>query len=149
VVVVLKKAGNVGQHAREKPAPEGKVDVLGTLIGMIGQDATLKIVEAFGGRRLSIPRYPDGEPGRRLTEIIGLDGVKAIIERFGGDYLLIPHAKPWRAQLPREAGWRYGEIAHALGTSETFVWLWLKERGMTQAKGARVGDELQSRGILP
>lgn len=148
-MAALKKVGNVGQRMRERPAFDGQEDILGTLIGMLGQDAALKMVETFGGRRLSIPRYASGRVGRHLAEVIGAEGARAIVARFGGGPVKMPQAKPWRAMLLREAGWHYGEIAQALGTSETAVWRWLKERGMTQAKAARVGDAEQSHGVSP
>ena len=111
------------------PAADIQTDTLGDMISLVGPDATLKIVEKWGGTRHRIPAFK-GKPSA-IETLVGKVACDALIERFGGTALKIPQACRWRARLYRERGKPYPYIARKLGRSETTVWRWLKEMGMT------------------
>lgn len=128
---------DVGLRLRgKKRVIEEHEDTLGTLIAILGPEPVLRLLEAFGGMRIYISVYAQRDGP--IANVVGFPGAKVLTERFGGASLRLPHAKPWRARLYREQGWRYGKIAHTLGVTETSVHRWLREMGMTMPP-ARAG----------
>jgi hypothetical protein len=109
----------------ELPAPAE----LAWLADIIGDDATLALIEAHGGTRLYVPRRSPA--ASRLAEVLGAAAVGQLSATWGGDYLKVPTAKFWRARILRARGKSYAEIARALGATESSVWRWLNAAGDT------------------
>jgi hypothetical protein len=97
------------------------------LADLIGEDATLRLVEHFGGTRLPIPKGTTGHS--QLHELIGQEATRKLTDAYGGTYIKVPLAKFWRAQLYRERGLSYGQIATKLGCSESSVHTFLRDAG--------------------
>ena len=65
-------------------------DDIARLVGLIGPEATLRLVEARGGARVYLAESD------ALAEIVGLDGAAALRSRYGAVQIKIPIARPWR-----------------------------------------------------
>lgn len=80
---------------------------------VIGEDALLRLVEAFGGTPLYVPQQakPDGE----IVQAIGADAADALSARFAPDYIDVPLARERRARHYRAQGRSNTEIARTLG----------------------------------
>ena len=102
---------------------------LAPIVEVIGEAATLKLIEARGGTRLFLRR---GEQQEQLVAEIGARAAKQLGAHFTGEQLKVPTAKPWRARVYRARGWSYARIALALGTTETSVWRMLHATGDTR-----------------
>ena len=127
-------AEGVAVVASTDPAAGVQTDILGDMISLIGPDATLKIVEKWGGTRHRIPTFK-GKPNA-IETLVGKVACDALIERFGGAALKIPQAHRWRARVYRERGKPYPYIARKLGRSETTIWRWLNDMGLTNTSTA-------------
>lgn len=100
------------------------------LIDMIGEEATLRFVEAHGGTRVHIRLGRTSRNG--LADLLGAAAASALAEAFGGEYLRVPLAKRWRAQHYRRQGLSYAAIARRLGCSDVTVWEYLHDRATAQ-----------------
>lgn len=89
------------------------------LTALLGERAFIALAEAFGGRRLYVPRKIDADG--EIAKAIGLDAARLLSERKSPDYLRVPLAREVRARHYRAAGFSNGEIATKLGMSETGV----------------------------
>jgi hypothetical protein len=108
------------------------------LVRLIGAEATLKLIEAHGGRRLDVPRSVN--QGSLLPRQIGLLPARILVERYAGGRLRVPLARAWRARIYRERdGLSYAEIAVRLGASDRSVWRWLSDAGCTGAEADAAG----------
>ena len=66
--------------------------VLREFVRLIGLQATMKIVHAFGGRRLYVPVNPN--PEHRLAKLIGLENLEHLSSIYGAeDHFDIPKAE--------------------------------------------------------
>jgi len=59
------------------------------LLGYVGLQHIIAIVESYGGTRLYVPIHP--QPGEGLGALIGMDAAKAIASIYGGDVLEVPN----------------------------------------------------------
>lgn len=99
------------------------------LSDLIGPEATLRLIEAFGGTRLYVPKAPN--QGSRLAHAIGLDAARALATAWGRDTMLVPIARAWRVRVYRARGDTYAAIARRLGIREDSVWKILRAAEMT------------------
>ncbi|MDJ1463425.1 hypothetical protein [Nitratireductor sp. GZWM139] len=88
------------------------------LLDLLGADGLVKLAEHKGGRRLFVPKSPDGG---MLADTIGLEAAITLSNRYGGDYIRVPLARELRARHYRAAGASNAEIARRLGMSESGV----------------------------
>ncbi len=69
-------------------------DTVRQIVGVIGFDATQKLIERFGGARFPIGKGVRRDGERRLSmlrEVIGEDRAQELVKHFGGeDTLVIP-----------------------------------------------------------
>jgi Homeodomain-like domain len=91
----------------------------------IGDDATDKLIEDFGGRRLYVPRAPG--PGDQLTASIGLAAALGLARTFGGDRLMIPlsgsnERRRIRILAMRSDNISVSRIARSLRCTERYVY---------------------------
>jgi hypothetical protein len=63
---------------------------------VIGDLATIKLIDAFGGIRLSIPKHVPDRP-HRIEFAIGREAMLKLIERFGGDRFDLPTLRALRS----------------------------------------------------
>ncbi|WP_439596478.1 sigma factor-like helix-turn-helix DNA-binding protein [Falsiroseomonas sp.] len=125
-----RRAAALAQHP-----PPAELDYLAD---RIGPEATLAVVEQFGGTRIPIPRHPN--QGSKLARAIGLAATQALSEWRGGEDVKIPLAKVWRIRLYRAEGCSYTEIARRLGMGESAVHKHLQLSGQTRPAQASLFD---------
>ena len=84
---------------------------------VIGLEATIKIVEARGGRRLTVPR--NTAHGHWLEELIGLDAFGKLVSYYDGEEIEIPRCvtamSRARALSVLKSGASISEAAEVLG----------------------------------
>jgi hypothetical protein len=105
------------------------VDIIGTLVGILGKDATFELIAAKGGTRLQVPKR--ASDCNSITAIIGATAAEALRRSFGGDRIALPLAKPWLIRVYRERGLSYARIKRAVGCTEATVFKHLKSMGMS------------------
>ena len=103
----------------QPPAP-AELRYLGDLIG---DAATLALIEARGGTCIHVPKRPGADCA--LAREIGLSAVEALAVEWGGNRLKVPTAKRWRALVYRQRGNSYTRICQLLNVTETAVWRWV------------------------
>jgi len=88
---------------------------------IIGDGAALKMIAAFGGTTIYIPKTP--RLNSRLVSAIGAASALALAARFGGEDLEIPNGAAMRSKklmIARMAG-SNAQIARATGTTRRYV----------------------------
>lgn len=93
--------------------PERNEDLSAELVELLGDEAYLKLVEAFGGLKLHISGR--GSTSETLAAAIGAEAADRLVDRHGGSRLNVPLARAFRARKYREAGQGDAEIARRLG----------------------------------
>lgn len=92
---------------------------LAALLELVGEDATIKLIEAYGGTRPTVPKYfPASHP---MKDLLGDDDFKNLHQYFGGCVLHLPLAKRWRLEIYRQRGMKTKEIARRTGYTERAV----------------------------
>lgn len=86
---------------------------LNRLIELIGEDATLALIEERGGREIYVPRDP--KESSELSRIIGLDAAIVLGQEFAGEAILVPLAREWRIVVYSRQGHKVPEIARLVG----------------------------------
>ena len=117
--------------ARPDHADPGAGDILGQFIGLIGEDATFRLLETAAGTRVYIPN--GGSAETNLCKIVGPKAADILAARFGGDIIKLPLAKAWRARVYRERGLSCSRIALLIGCNESTVARHLQSMGLTRA----------------
>lgn len=107
---------------------EALPESLQEVAGLIGLPATMRIIERWGGTRLSVPVRAD-DAAHPLARVIGVPAMQQLSERMGGLTLNVPScALARRRARDAEIRRRYaaGETAAALarehGITERHVW---------------------------
>ncbi|RUU46476.1 MAG: hypothetical protein EOQ98_19350 [Mesorhizobium sp.] len=88
------------------------------LLGLLGKDDFLRLVEAFGGTRLYVPRSGDTTA---IAKQLGIAAANRLGNRYSGTYLRVPLARDHRARHYRGLGHSNADIARRLGMTETGV----------------------------
>lgn len=95
-----------------RPGPE--------LVTLIGEDAMVRLAEAFGGTRLFVPVKMTAR--HEIAQAVGLDCARRLSERLAPDVIRVPLARELRATHYRaRQGLSNAEIARKLGMTETGV----------------------------
>lgn len=111
------------------PAPTREI---ARLWAQIGPEATLALVDGWGGRRIYLPKVLD--PTNEVAHAIGMEAYERLQQWVHGeaaDFYKVPVARSWRILVLRQQSLSYGAIAHRLGCSENTVWRTLYAREMT------------------
>ncbi len=87
------------------------------LLRLLGEDAYLRLAEAYGGIRLFVPQAGDTQ----LAEAIGTAAARVLTSRYGRSYLRVPLARAARARQYRSHGMSNAQIARKLGIAESSV----------------------------
>lgn len=104
---------------------------LTALLELLGEDSTLKLVQAYGGTRLSVPKTMPQT--HALRDLLGDDGFALLFQYFGGSEIPVPIARRWRFDIYKKRGITRREIARHLGCSEKTVYAYF--RGEQRAQG--------------
>jgi len=112
------------------------------LLAAVGSaDMLLKLIEAYGGQRVPIPR--SSSEATKIAQEFGPAVAKGLAAWRGGEDIKVPLAKVWRIKVYRDAGFSYSKIAATLGIGESCVHRHLQLAGMTgkprAARRMRVG----------
>ncbi|MGH8327259.1 MAG: helix-turn-helix domain-containing protein [Steroidobacteraceae bacterium] len=93
---------------------------LSELAELLGENETLRLIELYGGTRLTVPRViGDGHP---LAAEMGAEAAARLERFFGGSEVKVPMARSWRSAIYRARGLTYREIARKLGCTESAVY---------------------------
>ena len=102
-------------------------DMIKELKGLIGPDATLRLLSRFGGLQVYIPKSP--EPDQELSLAVGLDEVRRLAATFGGESLELPVGRReiqgqrrLRIVEMRQSGEPVQSIARKLGCSRRYIY---------------------------
>lgn len=89
------------------------------LEALIGEEALVRLAEAFGGTRLHVP----DKIGERdeIARAIGLEAARALSARLAPDVIRVPLARDLRARHYEAANLSHGQIARKLGMTEKGV----------------------------
>ena len=98
------------------------------LSSVIGDEATLALLDQRGGTRLYIPR---DSAGSKLADEIGEPAAHALAQALGGEGIKVPICREWRVRCHRVRGLSYAQIARRTGCSEDTVWRLLNHAGRT------------------
>lgn len=118
-----------GRPTTPLPAPTREI---ARLWAQIGPEATLALVDGWGGRRIYLPKVLD--PDNEVARAIGLEAYERLqqwVHAEAADYFKVPVARTWRILVLRQQSMSYGTIAHLVGCSENTVWRTLNARDMT------------------
>ena len=89
------------------------------LIGLLGEEAYLKLCEEFGGTRVYVPaRLPDDH---ELIGAIGEEATRKLVDMYAPSAIRVPLARRERAHKYRAQGFSHARIARKLGITETGV----------------------------
>lgn len=102
---------------------------LAWLSDAIGADATLRLIELHGGRRLYIPKAPN--QGCQVARELGLKAAQALAVIRGGEEIKVPLARAWRVRVYRAQRDTWATIAGKLGITESQVGKLLNAAGAT------------------
>ncbi|MBX9595079.1 MAG: hypothetical protein K2X46_11995 [Roseomonas sp.] len=86
------------------------------LSGIIGADATLRLVEERGGTSIFVPR--EVNQASPLAQLVGLGNARRLSEVYGGDYIAVPLLRWWRVRVEKARGLKDREIARKLVMTE-------------------------------
>jgi hypothetical protein len=105
----------------------GRGSLLKDIASLIGLDHAARLISAFGGMRLYVPRSP--EPDDTLSELIGSAAACALARIYGGDRIDVPNPTPRRIQIIelRASGVSIDVIARSLHCTRRRVFQVLAE----------------------
>ena len=95
---------------------------LSLLLETIGEDATVTLIEAFGGTRLDVPKLPTRQQRSDLKKLLGEETFKRLHRHFGGTRIFVPLAKRWRFAVYDRKGLTKREMAQRLHCTEGTVY---------------------------
>ncbi|WP_070998512.1 hypothetical protein [Brucella inopinata] len=100
---------------------KSKIDSLeNELRGYLGDDAFLKLVERFAGKRLFIAKLCRQKPSQ-VECLINRRTAEILSRYYGGSYVNVPMARSFRAVRYRNQGLSNSRIAVKLGITENGV----------------------------
>lgn len=89
------------------------------LQSLIGEEALVRLAEAFGGTRLYVPMQMGA--GHDVARAIGTEAARKLASRYAPDTIVVPLARELRARHYRAASRTNADIARALGITESGV----------------------------
>lgn len=101
---------------------------LRTLAEHIGEDAMLKLLEAYGGVHLAVPTLARIPAGHRLVEILGSQAL-TLCHHYGGSVISVPKAhvaalamRNRRIRTARAMGYSHASLAREYGLTERQIY---------------------------
>ena len=112
-------------------APRAAPTELAWLVDVIGEDATLRLIEGAGGTRVQIPAKITSDCP--LAVLVGDDAARKMTCAFGMARIKVPLARgkwpgAWRASVYRARGITIPQIARRMGVVEDTVRVMLQPR---------------------
>lgn len=101
---------------------------------LIGEDAFVRLAEAFGGTRLFVPTKTTAR--HEIAKAIGLDAARTMSARLAPDVVRVPLAREKRALHYRATGRSNAQIARSLGITESGVEKLFKRQPDAPTKGS-------------
>lgn len=102
-------------------------EVIQDLEQIIGLPSALKLVEAYGGVRLYVPKHVDET--HSLSKLIGHSQAEKLVQVYAGDWIVMPRCevilrKKRNAELfkMRAQGASARDLALAFALTERYVW---------------------------
>jgi hypothetical protein len=96
------------------------------LLELLGEDLTLKLMEAYGGRRVGVPKEMPEQ--HELRELLGDSGFALIFQYFGGSEIAVPMARRWRFEVYERRGLRPVQIAKLASCTEAAYYKYRSEK---------------------
>jgi hypothetical protein len=90
------------------------------LIELLGVEPTLKLIEAYGGTRVDVPKHMRKK--HPLRTVLGDSGFALLFQYFGGARIIVPIARAWRINIYIGLGLTNAEIARRAGCTENTVY---------------------------
>lgn len=130
--------------------PQSVVD----LVELLGYEAAMRLVEAFGGLELEVPNgttigKTEGPLTARIIQALGGGLAARFMATYGGEPLYIPRCvqalrdeRDRAIQADYDAGLRVPDIAQKYMISERWVWVVLK-RAIGDQQAGRKRDDSQ------
>ncbi|MGO1078321.1 hypothetical protein [Inquilinus sp. CA228] len=115
------------------PTPPPQVE---PYIEIIGHDAALDLVKAFGGVRVYVPKDPPADSP--VVKAIGMAAAVRLAAALGGESPRIPVARAWLVQHYASLQWPVPRIARELRIADFSV------RRILERQGGRQVDERQT-----
>lgn len=120
------------------------------IIDLCGHDATMALVQHYGGRQLVVPYgIKDGSTKRRLVKLMGLESATAFMEQYGGEWLTIAKCsaalramRDTEIQSDFKAGMSAARLAIKYGMCERNVKYRLKQVTGDAVAGLTSGNEV-------
>lgn len=100
------------------------------LATLIGEEALVRLAEAFGGTRLYVPTKMGAK--HAIARAIGLEAAQLLTARLAPDTIQVPLARELRARHYAAARRTHAEIARELGMTEKGVSRLLARTGARQ-----------------
>lgn len=110
---------------------------------LIGEEAYIRLAEAFGGTPLYIPKRLDED--HEIAKAIGIDAARKLVDRLAPDVVMVPLAREARALHYRATGDSNTQIARKLGMSISGVERLFSRRPDAPAKVTRQDDRQDDR----
>lgn len=104
-----------------------------TLVALLGEEGARQLADAFGGRRLSVPKTPGA--AHPITVAIGQENAARLASAYHGhgiDVPMLPDRRRRIVELDAE-GWSRSRIAREIGATERWVYRVLAEDRGEQA----------------
>lgn len=86
---------------------------------LIGEEALVRLAEAFGGTRLYVPQKITAR--HEIARAVGLEAAQRLVDRLAPDVVKVPLARELRARHYRAAQMSDRAIARRLGITESGV----------------------------
>ncbi len=91
-----------------------------SLLELLGEELTLKLVERYAGTRVIVPVKM--VKSHELIDVLGESGLSLMIQYYGGVVMAIPLARGWRIQHYLKQNLMIREIARKVNCSEAAVY---------------------------
>jgi hypothetical protein len=107
------------------------------LVALIGEEALVRLAEAFGGTRLFVPVKMTAR--HEIAKAIGIEAARKLSDRIAPDVIRVPLAREQRARHYRGAlGLSNAQVARKLGIVEPAVNKMFARMDNVPAKGSQL-----------
>jgi DNA-binding transcriptional regulator LsrR (DeoR family) len=117
---------------------EGMEATAANLVRLLGEDGARALAQAFGGRRLYVPRQPGAH--HPITVAVGQQAAERLAAAFHGVGIDVPVMPATRTEIRRldAEGLTRADIARKLGITERWVYKTLAEAPSLPSRQGRL-----------